>query len=69
LTIADKIIEYRAAHNLTQKEFAALADVSERTLMRVMRGTGKAVTVKKIELAMGGGESRKGSPNKPAKPF
>lgn len=54
MTIADKIIEYRAAHNLTQKEFAALADVSERTLMRVMRGTGKAVTVKKIDLAMRG---------------
>ena len=53
---AERIIQYRAKHGLTQKKFAEMAKVSVVTILQLEKGTTKptAFTRAKIELVLGG---------------
>ena len=51
---AERIIQYRAKHGLTQKKFAEMAHVSVVTILQIEKGTTKptALTRAKIEMVL-----------------
>lgn len=52
--LANKLIDFRARHNLTQQETAKLCGISTRTLLMIESGkyTAKPVTARKIEIKL-----------------
>ena len=54
LTLGERILKYRAKHDLSQKEFAEIARVSTQTIYSIEKGTqtpGK-LTFEKIALLL-----------------
>lgn len=56
MTLGEKIIKYRAKHNLTQAEFAQKAGVSTQTIYLIESDlqNPKKITIAKIELVLEG---------------
>ncbi len=62
MTLSDKMLEYRARHDLTTKAASAKAGISDQTWRYVEKGLqdATALTRKKIELMIEGGEEHEG---------
>lgn len=62
MTLGEKIIMYRAKHNMTQKQFAELVGLSTQTvyLIESELQNPKKITVAKIELVLKGDEEKQG---------
>lgn len=60
MTLGEKIIMYRAKHNMTQKQFAELVGLSTQTvyLIESELQNPKKITVAKIELVLKGDEEK-----------
>lgn len=60
MTLQEAIVEYRARHNISMKEFAERCKISLQTAMYVERGLQKPgrLTVKKIMLVLKGEDER-----------
>lgn len=52
-SISEEIIRFRAKNNLSQKEFAKRAGLSEKTIHRIECGAGAGrITIMKIRMAI-----------------
>lgn len=53
MELSEKMVEYRAKHNLTQKQLAELCGITAQTVVKAEQGKPLTrLTAKKIELAI-----------------
>ena len=54
MTLSEAILRYRAAHDMTQEEFAKKAGVTKLTILQIENGyrEPRKVTLMKIKMAM-----------------